>query len=54
MRKKSTSGVLASFSGSTYDKNTIPASLAAALLDGLVAHPAYYPDTNTPRELIAA
>ena len=30
------------------------ASLAAALLDGLFTHPAYYPDTNTPRELIAA
>ena len=28
-------------------------SLAAALLDGLFAHPAGDSDTNTPRELIA-
>ncbi|MGB5046581.1 MAG: hypothetical protein WBO11_16600, partial [Nitrospira sp.] len=29
-------------------------SLAAALLDGLFAHPATDSDTNTPHELIAA
>jgi len=40
-------------SGSPYGKSTIPTSLAAALLDGLCAHPAGDSDTNTPRELIA-
>jgi hypothetical protein len=52
MRKKSASGVLASLRGSTYDSpvaflksNGSPvrfaSSLAAALLDGLFAHPAW-------------
>jgi hypothetical protein len=54
MRKKSASGVLASFRGSTYWLVRFASSLAAALLDGLFAHPAGYADTDTTRELIAA
>jgi hypothetical protein len=54
MRKKSASGVLASLRGSTYRSVRLASSLAAALLDGLFAHPASYSDTNTTRELIAA
>jgi hypothetical protein len=40
MLKKSSSGVLASLSGSTYRSVRLAASLAAALLDGLFEHPA--------------
>ena len=53
MRKKSASGVLASLSGSPYGKRRFATSLAAALPDGLFAHPVGDSDTNTPRELIA-
>ncbi|HNP83516.1 MAG TPA: hypothetical protein PKN47_18795 [Nitrospira sp.] len=33
-------------------QSTIPSSLAAALLDGLFAHPAGHSDTDTAHELI--
>jgi hypothetical protein len=39
MLKKAASGVLASFSPSTYPRVRLGASLAAALLDGLFEHP---------------
>jgi hypothetical protein len=39
MLKKSASGVLASFRGSTYRSVRLASSLAAALLDGLFEHP---------------
>jgi hypothetical protein len=42
MLKKSTSGVLASLRGSTYRSVRLASSLAAALLDGLFEHPAWY------------
>jgi len=42
MLKKSTSGVLASLRGSTYQNVRLASSLAAALLDGLFEHPAWY------------
>ncbi len=55
MREKSASGVLASLRRSTYGREYDSASsLAAALLDGLFAHPAGYSDTDAARELIAA
>ena len=54
MRKKSGSGVLASLRGSPYGREyAFASSLAAALLDGLFAHPAGYSDTDTACELIA-
>jgi hypothetical protein len=40
MLKKSASGVLASFRGSTYRSVRLASSLAAALLDGHFEHPA--------------
>jgi hypothetical protein len=40
MLKKSTSGVLTSFRGSTYRSVSLASSLAVALLDGLFEHPA--------------
>jgi hypothetical protein len=44
MLKKSASGVLASLRSSTYRSVRLASSLAAALLDGLFAHPAWnYP-----------
>jgi hypothetical protein len=42
MLKKSASGVLASFRGSTYQGVRLASSLAAALLDGLFEHPVVY------------
>jgi hypothetical protein len=39
---KSASGVLASLRGSTYRSVRLASSLAEALLDGLVEHPAVY------------
>jgi hypothetical protein len=39
MLKKSASGVLASFRGSTYRSVRLASSLAAALLDSLFEHP---------------
>jgi hypothetical protein len=39
MLKKPASGVLASFSGSTYRSVRLATSLAAALLDSLFEHP---------------
>jgi hypothetical protein len=51
MLKKSTSGVLAAFRGSTYRSVRLASSLAAALLDGLFEHPAWctpvIPDVQT-------
>lgn len=41
VRKKSASGVLASLRGSTYRSVRLAASLAAALVYGLFAHPAW-------------
>jgi hypothetical protein len=49
MLKKSASGVLASFRGSTYRSVRLAASLAAALLDGLFEHPAVI-ETVAPSE----
>jgi hypothetical protein len=43
MLKKVASGVLASLRGSTYRSVRLPSSLAAALLDGLFEHPAWFP-----------
>ena len=42
MLKKSSSIVLASLSGSTYQSVRLASSLAAALLDGLFEHPAWH------------
>jgi hypothetical protein len=42
MLKKSASGVLASLRGSTYRSVRLASSLAAALLNGLFEHPAWY------------
>ena len=65
----SASGVLALFKSSTYPygkepvlagagragtKERFASSFAAALLDGLFAHPADYSDTETAHELIIA
>ena len=51
MLKKSASGVLASLRSSTYRSVRLPSSLAAALLDGLLEHPAWcspiVPDVRT-------
>src|SRR3990172_6425224 len=49
MLKKSASFVLASLRGSTYRSVRLASSLAAALLDDLFEHPAYYSDTITLR-----
>jgi hypothetical protein len=54
MGKKSASGVLASLRGSTYWLVRFASSLAAALLDGLFAHPAGYSDADMTHELIVA
>ena len=48
MRKKSASGVLASLSGSPYGRVRFAASFAAALLDGLFAHPVGCSDARRP------
>jgi hypothetical protein len=42
MLKKSASFVLAALRGSTYRSVRLASSLAAALLDGLFEHPAWY------------
>jgi hypothetical protein len=51
MLKKSASFVLAALRGSTYRSVRLASSLAAALLDGLFEHPAWYfpvfPDVRT-------
>jgi hypothetical protein len=51
MLKKSASGVLAALRGSTYRVVRLASSLAAALLDSLFDHPAWYapavPDVQT-------
>ena len=51
MLKKSASGILASFRGSTYRSVRLAFSLAAALLDGHFEHPAWcilgIPDVQT-------
>jgi hypothetical protein len=55
MLKKSASGVLASFRGSTYRSVRLASSLAAALLGGLFEHPARHspvvPDVRTSEVL---
>jgi hypothetical protein len=46
MLKKSASGVLASFRGSTYRRVRLASSLAAALLDGHFEHPDAVPPSE--------
>jgi hypothetical protein len=54
MRKKSTAAFSHRFAAYRTARVRFVASLAAALLDGLFAHPAGYSDTDTTYELIGA